>query len=262
MGRSLFDLILTLLSAVLLFFILAPLLKLLVGSDINLILTTIQEQEVYQSLLTTFKASLVATLITLCLGIPLAYLLARGTFFGKSIIEGIINLPVIIPHTAAGIALLTVFGSRFFGGRLFGYLGLEFMGHFAGIVIGMMFVSLPFLVNEAKEGFRAIDVRLEKVSRTLGATPAQTFFKVALPLNLNHIISGAVMMWGRGLSEFGAVVILAYHPMTAPILVYERFTSYGLKYSKPIAIIMIMVTLVIFIGLRLLYSKEGRGEND
>ncbi|MBM7623405.1 ABC transporter permease [Sporohalobacter salinus] len=257
MNRSIFKLVLSLLSILLLFFILAPLTKLLTGSSTELILSTLQEQKVYNSLLTTFKASLVATLITLFLGIPLAYLLARGNFPGQALIEGIINLPVIIPHTAAGIALLTVFGSQFFGGKFFSKLGIEFVGEFAGIVIGMMFVSLPFLVNEVKEGFRSIDDRLEKVSRTLGATPAQTFFKVALPLNKNHIISGSVMMWGRGLSEFGAVVILAYHPMTAPILIYERFTSYGLKYSKPIAIVMVLVTLSIFIGLRLLYGREG-----
>ncbi|ADL12861.1 ABC transporter permease [Acetohalobium arabaticum] len=262
MNRSGFKLILSLFSILLLFFILAPLTKLLTGSSAELVLTTLQEQKVYNSLLITFKASLVATVITLILGIPLAYLLARGDFPGKALVEGIINLPVIIPHTAAGIALLTVFGSQFFGGKFFSKLGIEFVSEFPGVVIGMMFVSLPFLINEAKEGFRSIDERLEKVSRTLGATPAQTFFKVALPLNLNHIISGSVMMWGRGLSEFGAVVILAYHPMTAPILIYERFTSYGLKYSKPIAIVMVLVTLSIFVGLRLLHNRGGRGIND
>jgi molybdate/tungstate transport system permease protein len=193
--------------------------------------------------------------ITLLLGVPLAYLLARVDFTGRSLIEGIINLPVIIPHTAAGIALLTVFGSRFFGGKLFSLLGIKFVGKFAGIVIAMMFVSLPFLVNEVKEGFRAIDDKLEKVARTLGANSCQTFFKIALPLNFNHIMSGSVMMWARGLSEFGAVVILAYHPMAAPVLIYERFTSYGLKYSSPIAVVMVFTTLIVFAGLSLLQNK-------
>lgn len=255
MKGSFFHLILSLLSILLLLFILIPIVKLVTGSSVELVLTTLQEQAVYKSLFVTFKASLVATLLTLFLGVPLAYLLARKDFTGKALLEGIIDIPVMVPHTAAGIALLTVYGNQFFGGKLFGYLGIEFIGNFAGIVIGMMFVSLPFLVNEAKEGFRMIDSRLEKVARTLGATPAQSFFKVALPLNLNHIISGAVMMWARGLSEFGAVVVLAYHPMTASVLIYERFTSYGLKYSRPIAIVMIFVTSIIFVGLRLIHSK-------
>ncbi|MGM0471996.1 MAG: ABC transporter permease [Bacillota bacterium] len=257
MRKSLFNLVLGLLSILLLIFILLPIGKLLTGSDVKLVVDTLQEKEVYQSLLMTFKASLVATIITLIFGIPLAYLLARRDFPGQALIEGIIDLPVIIPHTAAGIALLTVYGRKFIGGRLFSYLGIEFVGQFAGVVIAMMFVSLPFLINEAKEGFRAIDERLEKVSRTLGASQTQTFFKVALPLNLHHILSGAVMMWGRGLSEFGAVVILAYHPITAPVLIYERFASYGLKYSSPIAVAMVTVTLLIFVGLRFLHQKGG-----
>ncbi|GAB6137755.1 ABC transporter permease [Halanaerobaculum tunisiense] len=258
MRRSLFNLVLSSLSLLLLLFILAPLIKLTTGSSVELVLSTLQEKEVYQSILLTFRASLTATVITLLLGVPLAYLLARVNFPGRSLIEGIINLPVIIPHTAAGIALLTVFGNRFIGGKLFGFLGIEFVGKFAGIVVAMMFVSLPFLVNEVKEGFRAIDVRLEKVARTLGATPAQVFFKVALPLNLNHIVSGSMMMWARGLSEFGAVMILAYHPRTAPVLIYERFTSYGLKYSRPVAIVMVLTTLVVFICLRLLQSRGAK----
>ncbi|MGM0502764.1 MAG: ABC transporter permease subunit [Bacillota bacterium] len=256
MRYSFFHLILTILAIILLIFILAPLVKLTTGSSAELVISTVQEQEVYRSILLTFKASLVATLLTLLLGIPLAYLLARFEFPGKSLVEGVIDLPVMVPHTAAGIALLTVFGKRFWGGKLFAYFGIEFVGKFAGIVIAMMFVSLPYLINEVKEGFRAINVRLEKVARTLGASPLQTFFKIALPLNLNHIFSGSIMMWARGLSEFGAVVILAYHPMAAPVLIYERFTSYGLKYSRPIAVVMVITTLLVFLSLRLLHSTS------
>ncbi len=262
MRRSLFHLLLSGLAILLLFFILAPLIKLTTNSSAELVISTLQEEKVYQSILLTFRASLTATVITLVLGVPLAYLLARVDFPGRSVIEGLINLPVIIPHTAAGIALLTVFGREALGGKLFGRLGIEFIGEFAGIVAAMMFVSLPFLVNEAKEGFRAVDNKLEKVARTLGATPGQTFFKVALPLNWNHILSGSIMMWARGLSEFGAVVILAYHPMTAPVLIYERFTSYGLKHSSPIAIAMILTTLLVFIGLNLLPTKGEKQNND
>lgn len=239
-------------SLIMLFFIAAPIIKLVTASSPSVIVDTVKEKEVYDSIMLTFEASLAATLISLVLGIPLAYLLARVEFPGKSLIEGIIDLPVIIPHSAAGIALLTVFGHRFFLGKLFGYMGIRFVGEFSGIVIAMMFVSLSYLVNETKEGFRSIDVRLEKVARTLGASPSQSFWRIALPLNFHHIISGTLMMWARGISEFGAVVILAYHPMTAPILIYERFTSFGLKYSIPVAAVMVSISLIIFIVLRFL----------
>ncbi len=259
--KSFFYFLITILSLILIFFILAPIFKLVFGSSVDMLLETVKEKEVYSTILRTFKASLVATLVSIFLAVPLAYLLARFEFPGKALIEGIINLPVIIPHTAAGIALLTVFGNRFFLGKFFNNFNLTFVGEFAGIVIAMMFVSMPFLLNDAVEGFRSIDLRLEKVARSLGASPAQTFFKVALPLNLSHIISGSLMMWARGLSEFGAVVILAYHPMSAPVLIYERFTSFGLKYSRPIAAIMVLASLIIFIVIRLVNVKMNSVKN-
>lgn len=252
---SLFYFIMSFFSILMLFFIAAPIIKLILGTRTGLLLSTAKEREVYNSIFLTLGASFVATLLALLLGVPLAYLLSRVEFPGKALVEGIIDLPVMIPHTAAGIALLTVFGNRFFPGSLLSALGINFVGEFAGITVAMMFVSLSFLVNEVKEGFRAMDIKLEKVARSLGATPAQTFFRIALPLNINHIISGALMMWARGLSEFGAVVILAYHPMTAPVLIFERFTSFGLKYSAPVAALMVITSLVIFIVLRLINRK-------
>jgi len=256
--KSWFQLLFSLLAIILLFFVLAPLVQLIIGSSPKLLLETASNREVSRTILLTFKASFVATLLSLLLGIPLAYLLARVDFPGKVLVEGIMNLPVIIPHTAAGIALLTVYGNRFFLGKFFKIFGISFVGEFAGIVVAMMFVGMPFLLNDTLEGFRSIDTRLEKVSRSLGASAAQSFFKIALPLNISHIISGSLMMWARGLSEFGAVVIMAYHPMTAPILIYERFTSFGLKYSRPIAAIMVMASLVIFIILRIVNSKMSK----
>ena len=114
----------------------------------------------------------------------------------------------------------------------------------------MLFVSVPFLVDSAKDGFKGVDPRLEKVARTLGASPGQTFLRVSLPLAWRSILSGSVMMWARGISEFGAVLIIAYHPMIAPILVWERFESYGLDYSRPVAVLLILVCLIVFIILR------------
>lgn len=260
--KSWFQLLFSFLAILLLFFVLAPIVQLITGSSPELLLETARDSDVYNTILLTFKASFVATIISLLLGIPLAYLLARVDFPAKVFIEGIMNLPVIIPHTAAGIALLTVYGNRFFLGKFFNIFGISFVGEFAGIVVAMMFVGMPFLLNDTLEGFRSIDRRLEKVARSLGASPAQTFFKIALPLNTSHIISGSLMMWARGLSEFGAVVIMAYHPMTAPILIYERFTSFGLKYSRPIAAIMVMASLLIFILLRIVNNKMGQDDQE
>jgi molybdate/tungstate transport system permease protein len=165
-------------------------------------------------------------------------------------VQGIIDLPVMIPHTAAGIALLMVYGQQFWAGRGFAHLGIHFTGTEAGISLAMAFVSLPFLVNAARDGFLAIDPRLERVARTLGASPWQAFFKVSLALGWRSILSGAIMMWARGIAEFGAVIVLSYHPMVAPILIFERLENYGLKYASPVAVILILLCLIVFTGLR------------
>ncbi|GAI43380.1 unnamed protein product, partial [marine sediment metagenome] len=136
-------------------------------------------------------------------------------------------------------------------------IGLDFVDSTAGIVIAMLFVSIPFLIDSAKEGFKKVDVRLEKVSRTLGASPWQAFFRISLPLAWRSILAGSIMMWARGISEFGAVIILAYHPMIASTLIFERFESYGLAYSQPVAVLLIIICLLVFIGLRtIVYRGE------
>jgi len=105
----------------------------------------------------------------------------------------------------------------------------------------MLFVSMPFLVNAARDGFAAVDPRLERAARTLGAGPWTAFRRVA-----------------RGLSEFGAVVILAYHPMVAPVLLYQRFESYGLEYARPVAVWIILSSLAVFIALRAVAGRRKR----
>jgi molybdate/tungstate transport system permease protein len=100
---------------------------------------------------------------------------------------------------------------------------------------------------------------MEKVARTLGASPWQAFSRISFPLAWRGIFSGSIMMWARGISEFGAVVIIAYHPMIAPILVYERFETYGLNYARPIAVILIIVAIIVFILLRTL--AHGRNND-
>ncbi|MBW2119981.1 MAG: ABC transporter permease, partial [Deltaproteobacteria bacterium] len=221
------------LSLILVILVVIPLASMILSSDPGILKSTISDQEVISSILLTLRSALWATLACLIFGIPLAYLLARRNFPGKSIIQGLVDLPVMIPHTAAGIALLMVYGRNFFMGRALGKVGLTFVGTEAGISLAMAYVSLPFLVNAARDGFLAVDPKLERVARTLGASPWQAFFRVSIPLAWRPILSGAIMMWARGISEFGVVVVLVYHPMIAPILIWERFQAYGLKYAKP-----------------------------
>ena len=97
---------------------------------------------------------------------------------------------------------------------------------------------------------------MEYVSRTLGKSQFQTFFKIVIPLSSKSILEGIIMSMARAISEFGAVIIIAYHPMVAPVLIYERFTSYGLKYSMPVAVWLMVICLVFFIILRFFISRK------
>ena len=188
--------------------------------------------------------------------IPLSYLLARKTFPLKKLVTGIIDLPVVIPHSAAGIAILGFVNRDTVLGKIGSSIGLNFVGHPAGIILAMSFVSIPYLINAARDGFAGVPVRLEKAALTLGASPFRVFFTVSLPLAWRNIVSGLILMFARGMSEFGAVIVVAYHPMIAPVLIYERFGAFGLKYARPVSVLFILISLSVFILLRLLAKEK------
>jgi molybdate/tungstate transport system permease protein len=163
---------------------------------------------------------------------------------------------VVIPHSAAGIAILGVISRESLAGRAAEGLGFRIVNSPVAIMVAMAFVSLPFLINAARDGFAAVPERLEKAAMNLGASPTRVFFTISVPLARRAILSGLVLMWARGLSEFGAVVIVAYHPMITPVLIYERFGAFGLAYARPVAAIFIVVCLAVFVALRLVASEK------
>ncbi len=246
-----FNLLFSALGGLITIFIVLPLISTLLSTTPAAFLNSFSDPEVLRSIGLTFGAAAIATFLAFFTGVPLAYLLARRQFRGKRLLEAIINLPVVIPHTAAGIALLLVFGRRGMLGQWLSPLGITFTDNLAGIVVAMLFVGLPFLVNMSRESFALVDEEYEKVALTDGASPFQAFINVSLPLAWRGVLGGAVMMWARGISEFGAVVILAYHPKIATVLVYERFNGFGLEAAQPIALLLILVALIVFILLRL-----------
>lgn len=244
------------LSSLVLLFILAPLAGMFIHTGGAQFLETIKDKEVHQSVWLTLWVSFAATLFFAAGAIPLAWLLARRDFPLKNVIQGIIDLPIVLPHTAAGIALLGFISRDGFLGKLASSVGLDLVNHPSGIALAMAFVSVPFLINAARDGFAAVPERLEKAALNLGAGQTRVFFTISLPLAWRSITTGFVMMFARGMSEFGAVVIIAYHPMIAPVLIYDRFNSYGLNYARPASVFFILVALLFFVLLRLLSSKR------
>jgi len=218
---------------------------------------TLADPEVLQSIWLSMSTAGMAAGLALFFGTPLAYVLARYDFPGKRLVESLIDLPIMIPHPVVGISLLTLTGRDTWFGGFIADLGVEIMGTTTGIVAVLLFVGLPFYVNTVKAGIESVPPRLENVSRSLGADWAQTFFRITLPLSWRHMLVGMIMCIARAISEFGAIVIVAYHPMTAPVLMYERFTAYGLAWSQPVAVILILASMLSFFLLRLFSLPKG-----
>ncbi|MCB9014409.1 MAG: ABC transporter permease [Lentimicrobiaceae bacterium] len=256
-----FHLITNLFGGLILLFIAAPLAGLFFSTSFSEIKESIISPEVINSIWLTLFTSIAATLIFAILSLPFAWLLARKKFIFKRLILGIIDLPIVIPHTAAGIALLGVISRDTMVGKAADSLGFSFIGHPAGIVIAMAFVSLPFFIHSAIDGFANVPERLEKAALNLGAKPFRVFISISVPLAMRHIITGSVMMFARGMSEFGAVVIIAYHPMIAPVLIFERFSSFGLQYARPVAVIFIVISVLLFLLMRLLSKDPDNARN-
>lgn len=255
--KWIFDLIFAALGGLMILFIVLPLFATFVSTTPTEFWNGLTDPEVINAVGLTFGAGAIATALALLSGIPLAYLLARREFPGKRLVESIVNLPVVIPHTAAGVALLLVFGRYGLVGKWLASMGIYFTDSLWGIVVAMLFVSLPFLVNISRDSFILVDEELERVALTDGASHWQAFTMITLPLAWRGIFSGALMMWARGISEFGAVVILAYHPKIVPVLVYERFTGFGLTAAQPVALLLILVALIVFFVLRLFFIRQS-----
>ncbi|MFH1731141.1 MAG: ABC transporter permease [Planctomycetota bacterium] len=248
------------LGGAVLLFIIAPLVGMLVNCSPSQIADAATDAEVGRSIWLTLWTSIAATLLFAGAAIPFAYVLARKDFPLKRLVTAIIDIPVVIPHSAAGIAVLGVISRHSLAGRIAGKFGLSFVSGPAGIMAAMAFVSLPFLINAARDGFLAVPERLEKAALNLGASPRRVFLTISVPLAWRAILSGLILMWARGMSEFGAVIIVAYHPMVTPVLIFERFGAFGLKYARPVAAVFVAVCLLLFIILRILSREKIRAE--
>ena len=256
--KSLF-LVFWLIGSLLLAFILLPLFSLAATQSMASLTRVAQEADVLDALRLSLVAALVTAALAGILGVPLAYGLARAEFPGKAVVAAIVDIPLSVPHTVAGIALLMVFGRRgIIGDPADALLGLRFWGTLAGIVVGMLFVAAPYTVNAARIGFEAVDPRLEKVARTLGMGPWRVLLRITLPLAWRGIATGLTLTFARAISEFGAVVILVYYPMTAPVKIYEMFLRFGLDDAAAAALLLLIMSLALFILFRqLAYGRSG-----
>ena len=247
-----------LMGSFLVVYIIWPLAGMFFRADWNIVASTTRDKVVIGALWRSVWTAAAATGVIALFGTPLAYFLARQEFRGKSVLEAVIDVPIMVPHTVAGIAVLMTFSPKAPLGAMLVRAGFSPVNSHLAIILACMFVSIPFYVDAARDAFYGVSPRLENVSRTLGASFFHVFFRISLPLAKRGLVSGLIMSWARGVSEFGAIVIMAYHPMVAPTLIYDRFATFGLKFSTPIAVQLILVCLGMFVVLRVLVSGKRK----
>ena len=249
-----FQALLWLASGLLIAFIVLPIVRLAATSSPSSLISAAREAEVRDAILLSLQDAAITAAIAAVLGVPLAYLLAQRRIPAAGLVQAVVDLPLAVPHTVAGIALLFLLGRTGWVGVPVGHLGVSFYGSQWGIVAAMLFVSAPFAVNSARVAFEGIDPNLERAARSLGATRAHAFRRVTLPLGARGVLSGAVLVYARSIAEFGAVVIIAYYPVTAPVEIYNLFLRSGLAAASAASVLLLIVALATFLVLRTLAS--------
>ncbi|KUG19588.1 tungstate abc transporter, permease protein wtpb [hydrocarbon metagenome] len=230
-------------------------------ADIPHLLQIAADAKVIDAIVLTMAAGANAILILMISGIPLGYVLARADFRGKRLVESIVDIPLMLPHTVAGILVYILFMKRGLFGAPLRSMGFFFEDAYPGIVIAMLFVASPYFVNSVREGFEKVPVHLENAARTLGATRFSAFRHVVLPLSAREIYNGAILAWGRAIGEFAAIIMIAYYPMVISTLIYYRFTTGGIKDSSTVAFVMIVACFAVFLILRFLSRFIGRHDD-
>ncbi|MEZ4562751.1 MAG: ABC transporter permease [Thermomicrobiales bacterium] len=209
------------------------------------------------SLLTTA----VAMAIVVITGVPLAFFLARRPFPGARLIDTLVDLPIVLPPAVAGIALLVAFGRNGMVGRWLATMGVTLGFTTAAVILAQVFVAAPFFVRAAKSGFQRVDMDLEEAAADLGATPLRTLRTVTLPMALPSLVAGAVLAWARALGEFGATIMFAGNfpgvTQTMPLAIYARFGAGDLTSALILSLVLLIASVVVLFGLRLLASRTA-----
>lgn len=235
-------------------FFLVPLAALLWRAPWGQALGILGQSEVRTALRLSLVCSLWATAISLVLGIPLAWILARVSFPGRRLVRALTLLPMVLPPVVGGVALLLAFGRRGLVGQwLDQALGFRLPFTTAGAVFAEAFVAMPFLVITAEAAFRSIDRRYEEAARTLGAGRWTVMRRVTLPLSAPSLVAGSVLCWARALGEFGATITFAGNfpgrTQTMPLAVYLALES-SPEAAIVLSLVLLAVSLAVLVGLR------------
>jgi len=207
--------------------------------------------------------STISLVLAIVFGTPVAYLLAKRNFPGKILVDLLVDLPIVLPPTVAGVALLVAFGRRGVLGQHLESSGIELAFTGTAVVLAQLFVSAPYYIRTVKAGFESVSPEYEGVAATLGASPLRIFYRIVLPLSWPSVVAGGILCWARGLSELGATLIFAGNfegrTQTMPLAIIGVFDAgRSINVAIALSVILVIAAGVLLTLLRLLARSASR----
>ncbi len=224
------------------------------------LIDSLGEPQATDALQLSLLTSGIALALILCFGTPAAYLLATRTFRGRSVVITLLELPLVLPPAVAGIGLLAAFGPGGVIGGAIADAGIRLVFETAGVVVALTFVASPFYLRQAQAAFEAVDPTWIQASRTLGASEARTFARIAVPAAVPGLAAGTALAWGRALGEFGATLVFAGSfqgiTQTAPLAIVELV---GSDYSAALALsaVLVAVSTALLLSVKLVIGRTS-----
>ena len=236
-----------------------PVVAIFVRTSPGNLLDALDDPGVLDALWLSLRTTLLAVAVIVAVGTPVAYLLATRSFRGHALVVTLVELPLVLPPAVAGVGLLAALGPNGIAGGAIDDAGLRLVFETAGVVVALTFVAAPFFIRGAQAAFGAVDRSWLEASRTLGASEARTFLRVAIPAAAPGMLAGLALAWGRAVGEFGATLIFAGsfrgRTQTAPLAIYERL---GTDFDAALALsaVLVAVSASLLLTAKLL---GGRG---
>jgi molybdate transport system permease protein len=235
-----------------------PLLSLVFRIPPSALLARLGDPLILQALRLSLVTSVCATALVVATGLPAAYLLATREFRGKRLLQTLIDLPMVLPPTVAGVALLTAFGRSGVAGRALAAMGISLPFTTPAVVVAQAFVAAPFFIGAARAGFAEVDRKYLDAAATLRAAPVYAFLRVLVPLAAPSLVAGAAMSWARALGEFGATITFAGNmpgiTQTMPLAVYLALQS-DLEAAVTLSVLLLIVSLAVLLVIRFTPSR-------
>jgi molybdate transport system permease protein len=249
-----------LLGGVLICFLAIPLLALAWRAVAHLDdLTDRGRTTVSDALFLTAISSLISLAVIIGFGTPLAFGIARRSFRGKSVLETLIDMPMVLPPAVAGLALLMAFGRRGVVGSYLDDAGIRIGFTTAAVIFAQIFVASPFYIRAARAAFSRLDTTVEDAAADLGASPMHVLRTITLPLAAPGLTAGAVLAWARAVGEFGATIMFAGNlpreTQTLPLAIYGRYEAGELETSLAMALILLASSFLVLVSVRGLGSR-------